>query len=126
MTWLLGRPQLDMLTTKKLNNQLLAVASPFAGYYQLETVARLTARIRSGVISAGYSQVIPNQPTENQELNKNSMRTDTTCAAVLVGTISYRPARMAIVAPIKIAVHNMSLRRPNRSITKIEMAAVRK
>lgn len=82
--------------------------------------------MRRGVISAGYSHVIPSQPTENQELNRKSIKTETTCAAVLVGTVSYSPARMAMVAPINNAVHNMRLRLPQRSITKIEIAAVRK
>jgi hypothetical protein len=85
--------------------------------------AGLTALIRSGVISAGYNQVIPSQPTENHELKRNKHRTETTWAAVLPSyTSSYRPARMAIVAPIKIAVHKSRFRRPSRSITKMAIA----
>lgn len=54
-------------TTKKFHSQLLAVLKAFAG-----------ARIRRGVTSAGYSQVIPSQPIENQVLNKKRQRTEMT------------------------------------------------
>jgi hypothetical protein len=58
------------MTTKKLNSQFEAVERALAG-----------ARILRGVTSAGYSQVIPNHPIENQVLNKKRQRTETTCAA---------------------------------------------
>lgn len=121
-------------TTKKLNNQLLAVARPFAGYMGISGVQsprqykiRLTARIRKGVISAGYNHVIPSHPTENHELNKNRHSTEMTCAALFPAyTSSYSPARTAIVPPMRIHVESKRFLRPNRSITKMAMEAVRK
>jgi len=53
--------------TIKLKIQLLAVERALAG-----------ARILNGVTSAGYNQVIPNHPIENQVLNRNKQRTETT------------------------------------------------
>jgi hypothetical protein len=73
--------------TIKLKIQLLAVDSAFAG-----------ALILKGVISAGYNQVIPNHPIENQVLNKNKQSTDTPCAALFPScSILYNPARTAMV-----------------------------
>ena len=100
----------------KLKIQLLAVDNAFAG-----------ALILKGVTSAGYSQVIPNHPIENQVLNKNRQRTETPCAALLPScSILYNPARTAIVTHCAAAVHNIRGRRPTRSMIVMAIREVRK
>jgi hypothetical protein len=95
-------------TTKKFHNQFDAVDKALAG-----------ARIRRGVTSAGYSQVIPNQPIENQVLKRNRQRTEMTCAAVLsFPTEMYRPARTTKVAPMAIEVEIINFLRPSRSMRR--------
>jgi len=107
--------------TIKLNIQLLAVDSAFAG-----------ALILRGVTSAGYNQVIPNHPIENQVLKRNKQSTETTCAALFPGpsgggcSILYNPASTAIVAHCAAAVHNINGRRPALSIMVMATREVRK
>ena len=85
------------------------------------------ALTRKGVTSAGYSQVIPSQPIENQVLNKNRHRTETTWAALFpLFSMSYKPAKTAIVTAWNAAIHSMRGRRPARSMMKMAMILVMK
>lgn len=86
---------------------------------QLEDVdkALAGARIRRGVISAGYSQVIPSQPMAKKVLKTKR----NTIPAIWYGLSSGReltPARMAMVMAWPTAPNNISLRRPIRSTKK--------
>jgi hypothetical protein len=96
------------LKTKKFQSQFEAVDKAFAG-----------ARIRRGVTSAGYNQVIPNQPIENQVLKRKRHKTEITWAAVLsFPTEMYRPARTTNVAPMAIEVEIINFLRPSRSMRR--------
>src|SRR5690242_2225811 len=91
----------------KLNAQFAVVAIAFAG-----------ARIERGVISAGYSQVMPSHPMAKKELNTNSMTVATKAQALFV-TLLVAPARMHMVALIPTAPKIINLRRPNLSMVKM-------
>lgn len=100
----------------KLKIQFEAVDKAFAG-----------ARIRSGVTSAGYSQVIPSHPIENHVLKRNKQSTETTCEASFPAcSMLYSPARTAIVPAWAAAVQSMSGRRPTRSMMVMAIRLVRK
>ena len=57
---------MSYITTMKLNIQFAVVEMAFAG-----------ARMDRGVISAGYSQVMPNQPMAKQVLKRKRNRAAT-------------------------------------------------
>jgi hypothetical protein len=74
------------------------------------------ARIRSGVISAGYSQVIPSQPTAKNELKTKR----STMPAIWFGLAveAPTPASAAMVAACPAAPKSISFRRPTLSTKK--------
>ena len=94
-----------IMTTMKLKIQLEDVARAFAG-----------ARIFSGTISAGYSQVIPSQPIAKKVL-KTKRKTIQAMLAESVPALAV-PARMAMEMDIPAAPKSMRVRRPKRSMVK--------
>lgn len=102
-----------IMTTMKLKAQLAVVAMAFAG-----------ARIESGVTSAGYSQVIPSQPTAKKELKTNNITVAMRAHALLL-TLLMVPAMMAMVALMPIAPNSINLRRPNLSMVKMAIQEAR-
>jgi len=101
------------ITTMKFQIQLPVVAIAFAG-----------ARIDSGVISAGYSQVIPNHPTAKKLLKTNKKTAAKIPVLVLVCEIA--PASTNIEAACPVAPNNINFRRPNFSMVKMAMNEARK
>ena len=102
-----------IMTTMKLNAQLAEVATALAG-----------ARILSGTISAGYNQVMPNQPMAKKVL-KIKRKVAATMPAfdppILVIT-----ARMTMEPLIPAAPNSMSLRRPTFSMMNTAIQLARK
>ena len=96
-----------LLTTRKLKIQFAEVDKAFAG-----------ALIFKGTISAGYSQVIPSQPTA-----KNVLKTKSRAMTAMDGprgglsppVSDAEPARAAIVAAWPAAPKSINFRRPTRS-----------
>lgn len=77
------------------------------------------ARIDSGVTSAGYSHVMPNQPTAKKELKTNK-KTAAAIPALLFTSEYLLVAASTIMEPdIPTAPKIISLRRPNFSIVKM-------
>lgn len=77
------------------------------------------ARIASGVISAGYSQVIPSHPTAKKELKTNKKIAAVIPAPLLTSEYLLVAASTTIEADMPTAPKIMSLRRPNLSIVKM-------
>lgn len=102
-----------IITTSQLKIQLLEVDRALAG-----------ARIRRGVISAGYSQVIPSQPTAKNELKTNKKTMPTIWHAL--ASLEPTPARIAMEAHCPAAPKSISFRRPTRSTNQIAGREARK
>ncbi len=75
----------------KLKAQLAAVLNPL-----------VIPRILKGVISAGYNQVIPNQPTAKKELKTKR----NTAAAIPAPELSLFAGSAAQLVPVNIAIVN--------------------
>ena len=82
------------------------------------------ALIFNGTISAGYSQVIPNQPIAKKVLKMNKNAAATIPRVPLVFEVV--PARMAIEAAMPAAPNIISDLRPNFSIVKTAIQEARK
>jgi hypothetical protein len=91
----------------RLTIQFAVVEIAFAG-----------ARIDSGVISAGYSHVIPSHPMAKKELNTNR-KTVASSPKLALLMLLRAPARMAMDADMPAAPNIIKDRRPNFSIVNI-------
>jgi hypothetical protein len=80
--------------------------------FAVVAIALAGARIASGVISAGYSQVMPNHPTAKKELKTNRKTAAAIPALLFASLYAVVVARTIIEADIPMAPRSMSLRRP--------------
>lgn len=77
------------------------------------------ARIASGVISAGYSQVMPSHPTAKKELKTNKKMAAVMPAPLLTSEYLLVTASTTIESDMPTAPKIISLRRPILSIVKM-------
>lgn len=80
------------------------------------------ARIAKGVISAGYSQVMPNQPTAKNELKTNRKTAAVMPAPLLTSEYLLVAARTTIDNDMPTAPKIINLRRPILSMVKMAMS----
>lgn len=82
-------------------------------------IALAGARIDSGVTSAGYSHVMPSQPTAKKELKTNK-KTAAAMPALLLTSENLLVAASTTIEPdMPTAPKSINLRRPNFSIVKM-------